>query len=112
MKKRLIIGLVIVVGLAVLTVFTFYPGNQDVAEAEFTEYLKKQGVDSSKISSKEILKDYKIGGYVFKITYRDDPTYRYEYFYDADLEQINLIVYEGGRGIEEGMKYPPVNDYK
>lgn len=85
------------------------PGNIEEAEKAFEAYIMAQGVDQDNIATKTVMKDYKVGGYVFDVTLKDEPsTYRYNYFYDAELKTVNLIVFDDGRSIEDGMKYPPL----
>lgn len=85
------------------------PGNIEEAEKAFEAYIIAQGVNQDNIATKTVMKDYKVGGYDFDVTFKDEPaTYRYNYFYDAELKIVHLIVFDDGRSIEDGMKYPPL----
>ena len=95
----------------------FYPVQKYFAEKNLEEYMIIQGTSSAVIQSKEILKDYKIGGYTISIVYADEPDYRYEYIYfpgEKELkDSMRCFVYDS-ENVEIGVtnktvKYPPIN---
>ncbi|MCT6923755.1 DUF3139 domain-containing protein [Metasolibacillus sp.] len=103
-----ILSLTIAVIIVCIYIYNI-PGSMEEAEKAFDEYLNVQGVNKENIATKEIKKDYKIGGYYFDVTYKDEPpNYRYNYFYQTSSKRIVLLVFDGNRGIDEGMKYPPI----
>lgn len=111
MKKILIISLVIVFFI-IITIYIYFSksvGNIKEAENAFENYIEAQGVNEKNIKTKDVNKNYKLGGYDITVTYKDEPSsYVYEYFYNAKTKKINLIVFDDGRSIKEGMKYPPI----
>lgn len=61
--------------------FINYPFQRVIAEKTLDKYLQAQNVDPEDIKSKRAVKDYKMGGYLFIITYYSDPKYIYRYNY-------------------------------
>lgn len=111
MKKILLILLIFTL-FFVVTLYTYFSkvtGSVEEAENAIENYIAAQGVDKSNIKTKEVNKNYKYGGYDITVTFKDEPSsYVYEYFYHAKTKEIDLIVFDDGRSIEEGMKYPPI----
>lgn len=113
MKKKIFLALLIITFITIGIIVYFISnitGDINDAESAFEVYLDAQGVNEKNIKTKEINKNYKLGGYDITVTYKDEPpSYVYDYFYSAKTKDISLIVFDDGRGIEEGMKYPPID---
>jgi len=111
MKRKLLVILFITF-FSILSLFTYFSkvtGNIEDAESAFENYIGTQGIDKNDIKTKKIYKDYKFGGYDIEVTYKSEPSsYVYRYFYHAKTKEITLNVFDDGRNIEEGMKYPPI----
>ena len=110
------IFIIILIALFSYSIY-FYPVQKYFAEKKLEEYMLIQGTSSAVIQSKEILKDYKIGGYTISIVYEDDPDYQYEYIYfpgEKELtDSMRCFVYDS-ENVEIGVtnktvKYPPIN---
>ncbi|EBF5117060.1 DUF3139 domain-containing protein [Listeria monocytogenes] len=75
-------------------------------------YLAEQKIKSSQIETREIQKDWKMGGYFTKIVFKDDPdlVYEYNYLNKRDLPyHIFVDAYKNGSGqTEDNMKHPPL----
>lgn len=114
--KKILITLLIITFFSIITIYMYFSkvtGNLEEAENAFESYIEAQGVNENNIKTKDINKNYKYGGYDITVTYKDEPSsYVYEYFYSAKTKEINLIVLDDGRSIEEGMKYPPIRSNK
>ena len=80
MKKKILLLLGIIVGGVIIYQ---YPIQKTLAQKSFESYINKQGVVSSDIASKEIIKNWKQGGYLIVVTYNDDPNNRYYYHYEV-----------------------------
>src|SRR5690625_7866047 len=68
---------------SIVTVFLlfYYPVQRSLALQKFDEYIELQGVDKDNIESKEVVKNYKQGGYLIRVNYKDDPEFQYRYQY-------------------------------
>lgn len=114
--KKILITLLIFTFFSIITIYMYFSkvtGNLEEAENAFESYIEAQGVNENNIKTKDINKNYKYGGYDITVTYKDEPSsYVYEYFYSAKTKEINLIVLDDGRSIEEGVKYPPIRSNK
>lgn len=76
------------------------------------KYLTEQEIKPSQIEIREIKKDWKMGGYLTKIVFKDDPDLKYEYSYDKRFKfsyHIFVIAFKDGSSQEENqMKHPPL----
>ena len=84
MKKRIIIATLILL-LVILGRFIYvyeYQIQKGLALNKFERYIKKQGVDVNKIIEKKVVKDWKNGGYLIRVSFEDDinNTYYYRYY--------------------------------
>ncbi|WP_053954680.1 DUF3139 domain-containing protein [Inediibacterium massiliense] len=95
----------------------YFPIQKYFAEKTLEKYMYFQGCSNAKIKSKQILKDYKIGGYTIEIIYKDDPGYTYEYIYfpgESSLKRsMNCIVFDRENVdvdvTNKKVKYPPID---
>ncbi len=70
-----------------------FPIQRIRAEKAVNTYMELQRVDTTKIKSREIKKDWTQNGHTIFIEYGDDPDKIYAYHYKKD-GTINLIVYD------------------
>lgn len=88
----------------------------DLAEKEFEQYIEKQGISKSMIEEKKIRKISRDGGrFIVMVSYKDDPGFRYNYYYTKNNRRpMYLVVSEGDFEkikvvpTEKRMKYPPL----
>ncbi|EHB5185462.1 DUF3139 domain-containing protein [Listeria monocytogenes] len=77
-------------------------------------YLAEQKIKSNQIETRVIKKDWKMGGYLTKIVFKDDLKLKYEYSYDERIDlpyHIFVDAYKDGSGQTEGeMKHPPLEE--
>ncbi|HAO6495476.1 TPA: DUF3139 domain-containing protein, partial [Listeria monocytogenes] len=77
-------------------------------------YLAEQKIKSSQIETRVIKKDWKMGGYLTKIVFKDDSDLKYEYVYDERYEyphHIYLIAFKDGSSQEDNqMKHPSLQE--
>ncbi|KAG3775239.1 DUF3139 domain-containing protein [Listeria monocytogenes] len=77
-------------------------------------YLAEQKIKSSQIETRVIKKDWKMGGYLTKIVFKDDPNLKYEYSYDERIDlpyHVFVDAYKDGSGQTEGeMKHPSLQE--
>lgn len=78
MKSKIIIILILI--LSIQLIYSF-PIQKLLAEKNVIKYMNEQGTNIENIASKEIFKDYKMGGYTIIIRYKDDFDYKYIYNY-------------------------------
>lgn len=80
MKKKLTV-LIILIGMVVLFLICYYPAQRILALNKFDDYSQLQGVDKKYIDQKSIYKNYKDGGYIIQVHYKNDPAHMYTYRY-------------------------------
>ena len=107
-NKWLLSAFFLVLICIIVGIIYIFPVQKEAAETKFVEYIHTQGTSDKNIETKEMRKDLKNGGYSITVTYKDDPGLRYEYFYEPKDRVIKLIVFDEGKSIESGMKYPPL----
>lgn len=111
-------------GIIIVAVIVYqYPLQRAFALKSFEEYINKQGISSDKIASKEIIKDWKQGGYLIVVTFNDDQNNKYYYHYETwthkkgeqlKFNRMTLSVVDEKESIEldppynEKCKYPPI----
>lgn len=102
-----------------------YPIQKALALRSFENYTKKQGVNDDIISSKEVIKDWKQGGYLIAVTFKNDPDNRYYYHYETwthrkgenlKFNRLTLNITNLKKSIsidppyEGKCKYPPIEE--
>ncbi|HEM1155793.1 TPA: DUF3139 domain-containing protein, partial [Listeria monocytogenes] len=74
----------------------------------------EQKIKSSQIETRVIKKDWKMGGYLTTIVFKDDSDLKYEYVYDERYEyphHIYLIAFKDGSSQEDNqMKHPSLQE--
>ncbi|EAF1704855.1 DUF3139 domain-containing protein [Listeria monocytogenes] len=87
---------------------------KNTANKAVGNYLAEQKIKSSQIDTRVIKKDWKMGGYLTKIVFKDDPNLKYEYSYDERIDlpyHVFVDAYKNGSGQTEGeMKHPPLEE--
>lgn len=116
----LIISIVVITGLVVYNNY-FKPWNE--AEKYIEKYMAYQGVSSDDIESvaKEKSTKGKYDGILYKVFYKGDPGYEYQYFYSDDyyalhVNNVMLQVYrkeDSSKPLKNNeelkdLKYPPI----
>ncbi|RJZ41523.1 hypothetical protein DYZ56_00241 [Listeria monocytogenes] len=85
-----------------------------MANKAVDNYLAEQKITSNQIDTRVIKKDWKMGGYLTKIVFKDDPNLKYEYSYDERIDlpyHVFVDAYKDGSGQTEGeMKHPPLEE--
>lgn len=122
MKKYIAIFLLSIIGLTGFYIYNnnFKPWSE--AEKYINKYMEAQGVSKDDISkiTKEKAKIASYDGILYKVSYKNDPKYKYQYFYSDDyyalyidkvLFQIHDLsdVHELVKHDElKDVKYPPI----
>ncbi|HAB7638306.1 DUF3139 domain-containing protein [Listeria monocytogenes] len=87
---------------------------EHMANKAVDNYLAEQKIESTQIDTRVIKKDWKMGGYLTKIVFKDDPNLKYEYSYDERIDlpyHVFVDAYKDGSGQTEGeMKHPPLEE--
>ncbi|EAC5098483.1 DUF3139 domain-containing protein [Listeria monocytogenes] len=87
---------------------------KNTANKAVGNYLAEQKIKSSQIDTRVIKKDWKMGGYLTTIVFKDDPNLKYEYSYDERIDlpyHVFVYAYKDGSGQTEGeMKHPPLEE--
>ncbi|TYV62981.1 DUF3139 domain-containing protein [Listeria monocytogenes] len=87
---------------------------KNTANKAVGNYLAEQKIKSSQIDTRVIKKDWKMGGYLTMIIFKDDPNLKYEYSYDERIDlpyHVFVDAYKDGSGQTEGeMKHPPLEE--
>lgn len=106
-KKKI---MVFILGLIVIGfIIYWYPVQKSFAKGAVEEYMVKQKISKENVKTKDIMKDYKQGGYIINVELKDDPGIIYEYTWSKNRGVI-LIVYKDNSGMgDKGMKYPPLD---
>jgi len=125
-KKKMAIPIILASIVTVFLLF-YYPVQRSLALQKFDEYIELQGVDKDNIESKEVVKNYKQGGYLIRVNYKDDPEFQYRYQYypftNRKNEDLKFHRMEGTvLNLERGyvldppyldfVKYPPFEGYR
>ncbi|WP_373600456.1 DUF3139 domain-containing protein [Paraclostridium bifermentans] len=125
MKKYRSILLILIIVCSALTGFFVYdnyfkPWKE--AEKYIDKYMVEQGVSKDDISkiTKEKAKRATYYGILYKVYYKDEPEYEYQYFYSDDyyaqrVNHVLLQIYDSNDNKElkgykelENLKYPPI----
>lgn len=126
MKKYKAILLTLIISIVVITGFAVYnnyfkPWND--AEKYIEKYMVYQGVSTCEIESitkeKSIKENYH--GILYKVFYKEDPRYEYQYFHSDHyhalyVDKVMLQIYDEEDGNKllksdkelKGVKYPPI----
>ncbi|HFF2578182.1 TPA: DUF3139 domain-containing protein [Listeria monocytogenes] len=87
---------------------------KNTANKAVGNYLAEQKIKSSQIETRVIKKDWKMGGYLTTIIFKDNPNLKYEYSYDERIDlpyHVFVDAYKDGSGQTEGeMKHPPLEE--
>ncbi|AIS61080.1 DUF3139 domain-containing protein [Listeria ivanovii] len=109
-KWWITLGVVLILGLIVYIFWFVIPKN--TANKAVDDYLAEQKITSNQIDTRVIKKDWKMGGYLTKIVFKDDPDLKYEYVYDERYEyphHIYVVAFKDGSSQEDNqMKHPPL----
>ncbi|MCI9976063.1 DUF3139 domain-containing protein [Clostridioides difficile] len=118
----LIIGIVGIVGIAGSVVYNNYFKPWKEAEIYINKYMVKQGISEDDIKSitKEKAKKASYNGILYRVNYKDDSQYEYQYFYSDDyyalyVNKVMLQIYnvENNKLLKsneelKSVKYPPI----
>nr|UWI49637.1 DUF3139 domain-containing protein [Clostridioides difficile] len=126
MKKYKVILGVLIISIISATGFVVYKNYVKPwkdAETYINKYMVKQDIseDSIKSITKEKAKKASYKGILYRVYYKDDPQYEYQYFYSDDyyalhVNKVMLQIYDMEnnnkllRSNEElnGVKHPPI----
>ncbi|GAA0714432.1 DUF3139 domain-containing protein [Paraclostridium ghonii] len=125
MKKYKAILITVVIGIIGITVVFLYnnyfkPWNE--AEKHINKYMLEQGVSKEDIANitKEKAKKASYEGILYKVSYKDEPQYEYQYFYSDNyyalyVNHVLLQIYDLSDGHElmdvkelNNLKHPPI----
>ena len=99
-----------------LVIIYQFPVQKRLALNKFERYIKKQGIDPSKIIEKEIYKNWKDGGYIIQVKFEDDAdkTYYYHYYEELRVDRMKLTVSNKNQmqeaPLKKKCKYPPLEE--
>lgn len=96
MKKYKVILLILTIGFVLFTGFIIYENNfkpWKEAEEYINKYMVEQGITKDDISkiTKEKAKKLSYNGIIYRVSYKDDPQYEYQYFYSDDIYALHKI---------------------
>lgn len=122
MKKYMTIFLLLIIGFSGFYIYdnNFKPWNE--AEKYINKYMEAQGVSKDDISkiTKEKAKIASYDGILYKVSYKNDPNYKYQYFYSDDyyalyINKVLFQIHDLSDGHElvkhdelKDVKYPPI----
>ncbi|CUL11129.1 DUF3139 domain-containing protein [Listeria monocytogenes] len=111
-KWWITIGIVLI--LCVIGYVYWFAIPKHTANKAVDNYLAEQKITSNQIDTRVIKKNWKMGGYLTKIVFKDDLKLKYEYSYDERIDlpyHIFVDAYKDGSGQTEGeMKHPPLEE--
>ncbi|EDH0937603.1 DUF3139 domain-containing protein [Listeria monocytogenes] len=111
-KWWITIGIVLI--LCVIGYVYWFAIPKHTANKAVDNYLAEQKITSNQIDTRVIKKNWKMGGYLTKIVFKDDPNLKYEYSYDERIDlpyHVFVDAYKDGSGQTEGeMKHPPLEE--
>ncbi|MFL8798343.1 MULTISPECIES: DUF3139 domain-containing protein [unclassified Clostridioides] len=123
-KYRIILVVLIIgiVGIAGSVVYNNYFKPWKEAEIYINKYMVKQGISEDDIKSitKEKAKKASYNGILYRVNYKDDSQYEYQYFYSDDyyalyVNKVMLQIYnvENNKLLKsneelKSIKYPPI----
>lgn len=122
MKKYIAIFFLSIIGLTGFYIYNnnFKPWSE--AEKYINRYMEAQGVSKDDISkiTKEKAKIASYDGILYKVSYKNDPKYKYQYFYSDDyyalyINKVLFQIHDLSDGHElvkhdelKDIKYPPI----
>lgn len=122
MKKYIAIFFLSIIGLTGFYIYNnnFKPWSE--AEKYINRYMEAQGVSKDDISkiTKEKAKMASYDGILYKVSYKNDPKYKYQYFYSDDyyalyINKVLFQIHDLSDGHElvkhdelKDVKYPPI----
>ncbi|KGJ49429.1 hypothetical protein KD33_09035 [Clostridium sp. NCR] len=122
MKKYIAIFFLSIIGLTGFYIYNnnFKPWSE--AEKYINRYMEAQGVSKDDISkiTKEKAKIASYDGILYKVSYKNDPKYKYQYFYSDDyyalyINKVLFQIHDLSDGHElvkhdelKDVKYPPI----
>lgn len=122
MKKYIAIFLLLIIGFSGFYIYdnNFKPWNE--AEKYINKYMEAQGVSKDDINkiTKEKAKIASYDGILYKVSYKNDPNYKYQYFYSDDyyalyINKVLFQIHDLNDGHElvkhdelKNVKYPPI----
>lgn len=122
MKKYMAIFLLSIIGLTGFYIYNnnFKPWSE--AEKYINKYMEAQGVSKDDINkiTKEKAKIASYDGILYKVSYKNDPNYKYQYFYSDDyyalyIDKVLFQIHDLSDGHElvkhdelKDVKYPPI----
>lgn len=122
MKKYMAIFLLSIIGLTGFYIYNnnFKPWSE--AEKYINKYMEAQGVSKDDINkiTKEKAKIASYDGILYKVSYKNDPNYKYQYFYSDDyyalyINKVLFQIHDLSDGHElvkhdqlKDVKYPPI----
>ncbi|MDU3336402.1 DUF3139 domain-containing protein [Paraclostridium bifermentans] len=122
MKKYMAIFLLSIIGLTGFYIYNnnFKPWSE--AEKYINKYMEEQGVSKDDINkiTKEKAKIASYDGILYKVSYKNDPNYKYQYFYSDDyyalyINKVLFQIHDLNDGHElvkrdelKNVKYPPI----
>ncbi|MGX4600037.1 DUF3139 domain-containing protein [Faecalimicrobium sp. JNUCC 81] len=123
MRKNIAILLALIIGFTGFFVYDNYFKPWNEAEKRINKYMVEQGVSKDDISNitKEKAKKASYNGILYKVSYKDDPQYEYQYFYSDDyyslyINKVLLQIYDLSNGNEltdvkelKNVKHPPIH---
>ncbi|MBO3444889.1 DUF3139 domain-containing protein [Clostridium sp. CCUG 7971] len=123
MRKNIAILLALIIGFTGFFIYDNYFKPWNEAEKRINKYMVEQGVPKDDISNitKEKAKKASYNGILYKVSYKDDPQYEYQYFYSDDyyslyINKVLLQIYDLSNGNEltdvkelKNVKHPPIH---
>ncbi len=96
MKKYKVILLILTIGFVLFTGFIIYENHfkpWKEAEEYINKYMVEQGITKDDISkiTKEKAKKLSYNGIIYRVSYKDDSQYEYQYFYSDDIYALHKI---------------------
>ncbi|MCR8746261.1 DUF3139 domain-containing protein [Romboutsia lituseburensis] len=122
MKKYITILLVLIIGFTGFFIYNNYFKPWNEAEKYINKYMVEQGVLKDDIDNitKEKARNASYEGILYKLSYKDEPKYEYQYFYSDDyyaqrVNHVLLQIYDLNDGQEvrdikelKALKYSPI----
>lgn len=122
MKKYIAILLALIIGFTGIFVYSNYFKPWNEAEKYINKYMIEQGVSKDDIDNitKEKAKKASYEGILYKVSYKDEPQYEYQYFYSKNyyalyVNHVLLQIYDLHDGHEvreikqlKELGYPPI----
>lgn len=88
-KKIILRVLSIIVVLIVFVLVYLFPIQRYYSDNKFERYLISHSISPQEIENKKATLDYKNGGYVYEVRFKDDPDWVYAYVLPArDLKEL------------------------